>query len=367
MVWREVERRPLRLALSSLGIAMAVAILVTGRFFHDSINYLMDVHFEASMREDVSVTFSQPVPGRSIRALDEVPGVLHAEGIRMLPVRYVAGPRERNSLIMGYPAGGRLRALVDKDAETIEPPREGILLSRKLAEILAVEAGQDVRLEVLEGQRPTLEVHVVGLVDDMLGLQGHMQLSALADLLKEQPRYSMGLLSVDPERQQQTYDRLREMPNVVEIVRRDSIFENFRNQSGEMVLVFTMVLAIFAAVIAVGVVYNNARVSLSMRSRDLASLRVLGFTRREISAILLGELAIQVLVALPLGLAIGTWLSGLVAATVDPESYRIPVIISSRTYAFAAVVTLGASLVSALMVRRKLDRLDLIAVLKTRE
>jgi len=129
----------------------------------------------------------------------------------------------------------------------------------------------------------------------------------------------------------------------------------------------TMIMTLFAVVIAVGVVYNNARVALSMRSRDLASLRVLGFKRSEISAILLGELAVQVLLAIPIGLVVGTWMSEAIMSTVDPEQYRLPIIISARTYAFATVVTLAAGLFSALLVRRKLDKLDLIGVLKTRE
>jgi putative ABC transport system permease protein len=115
------------------------------------------------------------------------------------------------------------------------------------------------------------------------------------------------------------------------------------------------------------VVYNNARVALSLRSRDLASLRVLGFTRAEVSRTLLSELGLQVLLALPLGFLIGNWLTAMVVGTIHPERYRFPVVLSPRTYAFAALVVLLSSVVSALLVRRQLDRLDLIGVLKSRE
>jgi putative ABC transport system permease protein len=114
-------------------------------------------------------------------------------------------------------------------------------------------------------------------------------------------------------------------------------------------------------------VYNNARIALSARSRDLASLRVLGFRRSEISAILLGELSLQVLLGLPLGLWFGNLMVIAMMSSVDPETYRFPLIVSERTYALAAVVTLGSAVLSAFIVRRKLDRLDLIGVLKTRE
>ena len=174
-------------------------------------------------------------------------------------------------------------------------------------------------------------------------------------------------MRVDPESIPEVLRRLKDMPNVGAVLRKQVIIDRFRQQTGKQMGTFTLVLSIFAAIIAIGVVYNNARVALSVRSRDLASLRVLGFTRAEISAILLGELAIQVAVGIPLGFVLGRWWADLVMSTLDAETYRFTVQISSTTYAFAACIALGAALVSALLVRRRLDQLDLVAVLKTRE
>jgi putative ABC transport system permease protein len=143
--------------------------------------------------------------------------------------------------------------------------------------------------------------------------------------------------------------------------------EQFDSQNARVIRVYTLVLTLFACIIASGVVYNNARVSLSQKSRDLASLRVLGFTRAEISRVLLGELSIQVLLALPLGALFGFWMVLAFAQNTDPETFRLPIWISLRTYAFAISVTLAAAALSALLVRRELDKLDLIGVLKTRE
>jgi putative ABC transport system permease protein len=367
MILREIERRPWRLVLSSLGIAMAVAILVVGRFFHDSMDYLMTVHFDAAMREDLSVTFDRPMPDRVTRELAHIPGVLRAEGMRSVPVRFRSGPRKRDSALWGYPDDGELRRLLNSDSHQVPLPPNGVVLTRKLAEILEVNAGDRITVEPREGDRADRRVRVARLVDEMFGLQGHMRLDAVHELMGEQPNVSMVLLRIDPHERTEVVRRLRDRPAITSVERRERMFENFREQSGEMIFVFTFILAVFAATIAIGVVYNNARVALSMRSRDFASLRVLGFTRGEISSILLGELAVQTLVAIPLGLAIGTWMSELVSMTVDPENYRIPVIISVRTYAFATLVTLGSALVSALLVRRKVDHLDLIGVLKTRE
>jgi len=367
MILREVRRRPLRFSVSVLGIALSVGIVVVGRFFADSMNYLIDEYMQSAWREDVAVGFLEPVSMRELHSLEGEPGVFRAEPFRIVPARISFGPRHRDSAVMGYSAGSVLRQPIDRDTNVVPLPAEGILLTRKLGEVLGVSIGERVRVEVHEGDRPTLAIPVAGFVSELAGLQGHMRLGALDRLLHEQDTASMALLSIDPARYDELLRRLQDMPGVVSINRKAVTVERFRRQSGEMNHIFAAVLAFFAAIIAIGVVYNNARISLSMRSRDLASLRVLGFTRAEISRVLLGELALQVVCAIPIGLWIGRKMGEGIMSFYDAEMYRLPVIVSGSTYAFATLVVTAAALVSALMVRQKLDHLDLIGVLKTRE
>ncbi len=367
MVFREITRRPLRLALSSLGISMAVAIMVAGRFGVDSFEYMVDQVFETAMTEDLSVSFVNAMPERVVNELAHLPGVTRAEGMRVVPVRFANGPRHRDSMIFGQPDDLTMRRLLDSDGNEVALPREGLLMESTLARILGVGVGDTVQVQVREGQRGTYDLPVAALIDEMYGLQTYMAIDPLSRLLHEDRTVSTVLLAVDPWTMDEVRARLRDMRGVAGISRRTALIERVRAQTGETWLAMTLVLTLFAATIAIGVVYNNARVSLSLRSRDLASLRVLGFTRAEISAVLLGELAVQVLLAIPIGLVIGTMMANAVMATADPERYRMPAMISSQTYAFATLVTLGAGLVSALLVRRKLDQLDLIGVLKTRE
>lgn len=285
----------------------------------------------------------------------------------MVPVRFRSGARYRDSSITGYPDDPRLKLLINRDAEAVVIQPRGLAVSAKLAEILAVDVGDDLIVEVRQGQRPTLRLPIVQLVDDAFGLQGYMRSESLHLLLGEERTVSVVYLETDPLRADEVRARLQEQPKIAGVTRTDNLIERFNEQSGSMMLVMTLIMTLFGTTIAVGVVYNNARVALSLRSRDLASLRVLGFTRKEISSILLGELGIQVLIALPLGLLMGTWWSHALMSTVDPETYRLPLLISNQTYLYAALVTGAAGVISALLVRRKLDHLDLIGVLKTRE
>ena len=367
MIAREVERRPLRTLLSALGIAMAVGILVVGRFMSDAMDSLLENQFQRAWREDVAVGFFSPVPERAVREMAHLPGVLRAEGSRMLPVRFQSGPRYRDAVIHAVSDDVTLRQVVTTHGEVVPVPEDGLLMTSKLGEILGVSVGDEVLLEVREGERPERRVTVAGLVEESFGLQGYMDADALHALLGEQPSVNTVLMRIDPVHWNEIHRRLEEIPGVASVMRKDALVQRFREQSGDMMMTMTMIMTIFASVIAIGVVYNNARVVLSMRSRDLASLRVLGFKRSEISAMLLGELSIQVFLAIPIGLVIGTWMAEAIMATADPEQYRMVAVISEKTYAFATLVTLAAGLVSALLVRRKLDKLDLIGVLKTRE
>jgi putative ABC transport system permease protein len=340
---------------------------VVGGWYYDGIEQLLESQFSLAMREDTAVTFLEPRPERAVRELAHLPGVLRAEGLRVVPVRFQKGHRYRDGAIMAYADQSELRTLRDRYGRRVELPPDGVVLTDVLAEILDVRVGESILVEVREGQRPTRSVVVSGLVDEAFGLQGHMRLGALREWNGEPPLVSMALLAIDPVHQPEVARRLKDTPMVLDVSRRVTLLEQFREQSANIVLTAAIVISLFAATITVGVVYNNARIALAMRARDFASLRVLGFTRREVSMVLLGELAVQLLVAVPIGLLFGRWLVFALAATVDPETYRLPVILTAKSYAFAALVTLVAGSASALLIRRRIDRLDLVAVLKTRE
>lgn len=368
MIWRELSRRPVRLVLSALGVSLAVAILVVGRSMWDAMDQLMNSYLHEALREDITVTLTTPAHPRAVREAEHIPGVLYAEGLRQVPVRFRSGHRFRDSAVVGYPTESRLRHLIEVDGSRFEAlPEQGIVLTRKLGEILGVEVGGRVTVELREGQWRTESVTVAGFLDEPFGLLGHMREQALAALLRDSGAVNTLLLDVDPLATERVEQRLKDLPMVASVNSPSDIKRQFDEQSAAIMQVFTFVMTLFAGVIAVGVVYNNTRVALSQRSRELASLRVLGYTRREIATILFGEQAVQVAIAIPLGLVLGHLMSNAMMANADPEAYRLSVVVSGTTYAFAIAVTLASAVISAVIVRRRIQTLDLIAVLKTRE
>jgi putative ABC transport system permease protein len=367
MVVREIERRPLRTGLSSLAIAAAISILVAGRYSGDATDHILETTLQSAWREDLYVELERPVPVRDVGPVRHFPGVQEVETQRSVPVRFRAGHREKDGLLLAYEDDARLRRPMTTGGLARTLPAHGVLLTEHLAAVLGLAPGDWVHVKSYDETRPTFELQLMGVVDEPFGLVGHVRLDELAWRQLEEPRVNAILLNVDPDRETDIVMRLKDVPAVRSILRRKGLVNEFREQTAGMLRVTMIILSIFASCIVVGVVYNNARVSLSMRSRDLATMRVLGFHRSEISAILLGELAVQVALAIPVGLWLGIQMCNGISATVDPDEFRLPVILTSRTYGFSIAVTLAASAFAALLVRRRLDRLDLVQVLKSTE
>ena len=350
-----------------VGIAFAAAMLIVGMFSLDAIDEMMELVFHVAQRQDLTVSFVEPASARAIYEVGRLPGAIYAEPLRAVPARLSAGHRSRQVAITGLPAVPRLNRVIDADGRQVELPPEGLVLSAKLAEVLGVEAGDELTVEVLEGERPVRRVAVARLVDDYLGTSAYMEIGALHRLMREGRSLSGAFLTADPADHDRLYRRLKRIPAVAAVNLKSAALDSFQRTLGETLGIFVLFNVMFSGIIAFGVVYNAARVSLSERSRELASLRVLGFRRAEISTILLGELAVLTLIAIPVGLLLGYGLAAVVVLAYNTELYRFPLVVWPRTYAFSAIVVLVAAAASALVVRRKLDRLDLVAVLKTRE
>ncbi|MGB5458130.1 MAG: FtsX-like permease family protein [Gammaproteobacteria bacterium] len=368
MILRHIGHKPLKSALSVLGIALACAILMTGRFQEDTITFMMDVHYGLSERDDISLVFSEPTSYRALAELRSLPGVEYGEAGRTVPARLVYEHRSYLTAVHGYEPNGEIKRLVNAELEPVTLPQSGIVLNEYLAkEILGVRVGDLVTVEVLEGSQPIRQIPVVSLVHQDLSVGAYMDLAELNRLMREGNAISDAYLYIDESRKNELFERLKERPRIVSTLVREQEIMNFYRIMDETMLFWTFVATLFAGVIAVGIVYNSARITLTERSRELASLRVLGFTRGEISYILLGELAILTLLAIPPGLFIGYGLCGYIALSLENELYRVPLVLEPHTYAFSALLILIAATVSGLLVRRQLDHLDLIEVLKTKE
>ena len=367
MVLRNVMRNPLRAAASVFGIAFAVAILTISFVFDDAIDRLLRTQFWEAERQDVTVNFIEPRDESARYALERLPGVVAVETQRTVAARIRSGYRDRYLAITGVSLNPRFKRIVDREGREIRMPPSGVVLSLMLADVLGVTPGDDISIEVLEGQRPTRRVQVTGVVDDIMGLSAYMDLTALHHMMREGDVANSALLLIDQAQEVQLASELKTTPAVAGAGFKRAVLQTFRDVMAANMNVSILINLIFAGIIAFGVVYNSARVSLSERSRELASLRVLGFTRAEISLILMGELALITLLALPVGALLGYSLAVAMTGLFDSEVYRFPLDVTRQAVALAFLGTIAASIFSGLVVRRRLDHLDLVGVLKVSE
>lgn len=367
MIVRHIERRPFKAFLTTLGIAMACGIMMIGGFQEGAIDYMVQVQFGMAQRADLVASYTEPTSARSLYSLRGVRGVEHVEGFRAVPARLRFEHRSYRTAVQGIEPGGSLNRLLDTGLAVIELPSEGVVLTDYLAELLGIGIGDTLTIEVLEGNRPTVRVPVVGTAKEYLGVNVYLQRAALNRLLQEGNAISGAYMAVDARYRQAVYAELKEMPRVAGVIHQESAIDAFYDTLAETVLFFTFIANLLGASIAFGVVYNSMRIALSERNRELASLRVLGFERGEVAYILLGELGLLTLLAIPLGFLIGYGLCAYLAFRFDTDLYRIPLVLSPDVYALAATVVIVSALLSAAMIWRNLAHLDMVAVLKTKE
>ncbi|PLX38985.1 MAG: peptide ABC transporter permease [Hyphomicrobiales bacterium] len=367
MILRHLRHNPVRTASATLGIALGTSVLVASLWSLPSVEFMIDVSFYRAERQDASINFGE---AKRISALNEVvrlPGVLTAEPYRSVSVKIRHRHHERRVGILGKAPDAQLSRVLDTELRPVAMPETGITVSDMLAKLLEVQVGDIVEIELMEGARRTVEAPVTAIIQSYFGLNAYASIETLNRMMREGALISGVHLSYDSAEEDALFREIKEIPAANFIALLKVSTQKFRDIIGENIHIMVSVYVMLAAIIAFGVVYNSARISLSERGRELASLRVLGFTRAEVSAILLTELAILVVVAQPLGWLLGYLFAYAMVTSFESELYRIPFVLDAPTYALSSLVVLATGVISALVVRRRIDRLDLIEVLKTRE
>jgi len=367
MALRHLVRWPVRTALTTLGTALPVALLITSLFAFDSIDHMIDTIWFRADRQDATLTFTAQRPEDAVRDVARLPGVLAAEPFRAEAATLRNGHRSRNIQIFASDPETDIGRVLDQDFGAIKLPPAGLLLSERLASHLDLKPGDQVDVELSDGQGRRVLVPLVGVTNSYVGLTANMSREALDRLSGQGVRISGARVIVDESRIRDLYEEVKRTPAIASVALQGVSRKRFQAVFEENIGISITIYVSLAVIITFGVIYNSARIQLSERARELASLRVFGFTNGEVSSVLLTELGVMVVLAQPLGWLIGRGFSELVAKGFENDLFRIPLIINPPTYAVSSLVVLGAALVSALIVRRRIDRLDLIRVLKTRD
>jgi putative ABC transport system permease protein len=367
MALRNLERKPWQAFFTALGLAFATGIPIVPGAVRDGIAYLMEFQWSLAQRQDATLNFIEPASSSALSDLRSLPGVLSAEPLRSVAARLWHDHHERRVGIAGLSPEARLNRLLDQRGQPVTLPPSGLLLSAKLAELLGAKPGDNIHIEVQEGTRPVLDTVVSGLITDFAGVAAYINIDALRRVMREGGTVSGAHLAVDTVRWDDLLAQVKKSPRIGAFTITRDARASFDKTTGEMMGTIQAIYFGFAVIVAFGVVYNGARIALSERSRDLAMLRVVGFTHREVATVLIGELALLTLLAVPVGLFIGSQLAGLIVRVSSTESVRLPLVLTPQTYATAALIVFLSSGLSFAVVSRRIRNLDLLGVLKARE
>lgn len=367
MILRGLFRRPLRSLAGVLGIAAAQALYIASASSTDNVDRMIELVFERGQRADLALTFAEPRDAHVVSELAALPGVQRVETWRGVPVELAKGPRRVRESLLGLPRGAALMRMVTLDGAVIEPPAQGAIISSQLARKLDARAGDSIEVQVTEGERQHFTVPVAQVIDVPLGAAAVVERGVLARYLGEGEVASGAYVMAEPGRTDALYAALKQAPMIAGVSVSSAALRGIRETISESMGIVTLFNTIFAMLIVVGVTYTAARISLSERARDLASMRVLGYRKGEAGFVLLGELAALALAALPLGLVLGIALSRYITASFSSDLFLIPSAVSARTLAEGVLVVALAAAGTAWLIRRSADRLDLVRALKTRE
>jgi putative ABC transport system permease protein len=364
---RNLERRPMQALFTITGLALATGILIVPNCFRDGVAEVLDFQWDLLQRHDISLGLVEPREAQVENLFRQLPGAITVEPFRYGGARVSHGHHRREILIQGLPAHSLHNRVLDETSHEVQLPSQGLVVSAKLAELLDARVGDLLQVEFLIGKRQSRLVPLVGLAEDFAGVAAYMDMQALNRLLEEGNVISGATFRVDDAQRANFLRALKNIPRIGWVAIKDSLRENFRQTTAASIGLIRKIYATFAIVVAFGVVYNNARISLAERARELATLRVIGFSRREVSGVLVTELVILALLALPFGLLIGTGFAKAILGAINTETVRLPLVLTTSNYAFAVLVVVIASTLSALAVLRKLNHLDLVGALKAPE
>jgi putative ABC transport system permease protein len=364
---RNLERRPVQALFTIAGLALATALLILPNTFKAGIADIIDQQWDVVQRQDINLGLAEPSAARVQHDLERLPGVMHVETFRGTAVRIHFQGRNRQIGLRSLEAGSLHSRAVDRAGHEITPLADGLIVSAKLAQVLGAQVGDSLVVEALEGRRPVQTIRLAALAEDFTGIAAYMERSAINRFLGEGDIITGASFTIDMARRGEFLRSVKEVPRISWIVIKESMRQSFRQTTAQMMGMLTTLYLVMAVIVSFGVIYNNARISLAERSRELATLRVIGMTQREVGAVIVIELTLLAVTAVPLGLLLGTGFATLIVQSVNTETVRLPLVFTSYTYTFAVLVVGAASALSALVVLRKLKQLDLIGALKAPE
>jgi putative ABC transport system permease protein len=368
MIFRAIFRNPFRSSVSIFASMISTALILSALANVDSLHYLMSYEFEKVSHQDITVSLRNPKGLELSSELMRMPSISGTEPQLLIVCDFKNGALKKRSGVTGMIRNNILNTPLDKNGTPVAIPETGLILSKKLAEILYLKTGDHVRLRPLIGRRTEVIASVAGIVDTYLGLSAYADIGYLSRLLGEELSANIVLgKTCNKSEWKNLYSALKKRPAVVGISERTRSLTQMDERFGKVMGTMIFMTVFFAGLIAFGSILNTALVSLSERSREVGTLRVLGYTPAQITWIFSGESHLLNSVGIVLGLIAGIGLSKLVSAAYSTELYRFPSVIYPSRLVISAILMFFFITLAQLIIYRMITRFPWLEVLKVKE
>ncbi len=364
---RNISRNRGRFMLTTVGIALAVALLVISYFMNDAVDYMMQSIFH-DQKYDLMIRVATPVKEGELSSIAAIDGVLKVEPFLELPVRMTYKGKSEDDVLTAYNPAMSLKKIADEKGRELNIPAQGVLLSNSQAQKLGVRVGEDVEIETLLPQGPTHRsfIRVAGISHQMIGSATYVDLEVANRLLEAQNLISGAMLKSEAGKASLVEERLGEMLNIASISSREKEIANFEANLGAMI--YTVgIMVLFAMILGLAIVYNASLMTFVERERELASLKVIGYSNKELAGILGKENLLQSILGIALGLPLGKIMATGFISSIETDLYSFPVIIYPLTYVFSTLTAIVFIIIAHRLAIRGVNRINLVETLKNRD
>jgi putative ABC transport system permease protein len=375
MAVRNLSRNLGRSFFLFLGITISCAVVAMTWSLNDMVDKLVFYQFEKVETYDAKLTLSLPAERKAVaRELEGLPEVTRAEPMLEVPVALSHKWLAEDVLLLGINADSTFYNILDKRSNRIDPAKDGLILSERLALKLDVQQGDslDIRSPLFRLAK-NQQVEVVEIIPQYLGMNAYMELSALEELLRQgklATSFFVGVRGDTDEAVGQSISTLRDRYRESDLVAGvDGREERFR-QTRELMETFgsAIYLYVFIGVITgFSIIYSSSFIILSERSRELASMMVLGMTPREVFSVITFEQWFISFFAILAGIPLAQMMQWGMAMEMSTDMYTIPGELSLPSLFVAPLITGLSIWLAQRFVLSKIEKLSLIDVLKTRE
>ncbi len=368
MIMRAVFRNPFRSGVTIFAGMISTAMILATVTMTDALDYLMEYQFDKMNHHDISVSLRDAEGDDIMTEITRLPGTAYAEQQLAVPCDLRRGGVSKRTAVTGLTQAHRLTTPLDKDGKPIRIPEQGLLLTKKLAEILDVQPGDTLHLRPLIGERREIEAPVVATYQTYMGLSAYADIGYLSRLLGEESAANTMLLRQQPGSDMEPfYAAIAKRPAVVGFAERERALNQVEEEFGQMMNVSLFIMVFIAGCVAFGSVFNSALVSLSERQREVGTLRVLGYTPLHVAEIFSGESFMLNFIGIVFGMGLGVALAYGLSVAYNTELYRFPTVVYPQRVVEAALIMAFFITAAQLVILRMIRKLDWLEVLKVKE